>query len=64
MNNWKEYTLNGMKFTFYLNTKRHVWEVYIGGEPISNRQPTLTFTKAKGEAVVKFLELLKNGNKE
>ena len=58
MNNWKDYTLNGLKFVFLLNTKRHVWEVY-AGDIISNKQPIEIFTKAKGEAVIKFLEHLK-----
>jgi len=60
MNNWKEYNLNGVKMTLYLNTKRHVWEVYLG-DNIYNREPRMTITKAKGQAVIDFLELLKEG---
>ena len=56
MINWKSYTLNGNNVTLVLDTKRHVWLVYFG---VSRENPDLEFTNAKGEAVIKFLELLK-----
>ena len=56
MSNWKDYTLNGVNFTLLLNTKRHVWQVYFGRSDVES--PSIEFTKAKGEAVIKFLELL------
>ena len=55
MLNWKDYTLNGIKFTLVLNTKRHVWQVFFG---TLNESPTIEFTQAKGDAVVEFLEEL------
>ena len=55
MLNWKDYTLNGIKFTLVLNTKRHVWQVYFG--PL-NEGPNIEFTNAKGEAIIKFLQEL------
>ena len=54
--NWKDYNLNGVKFTLVLNTKRHVWQVFF--DSLLNGKPDLEFTQAKGEAVVKFLEEL------
>ena len=53
--NWKDYTLNGVSFTIVLNTKKHKWQVYFGAP---KEKPDKEFTQAKGDAVVKFLELL------
>ena len=55
MQNWKDYTLNGIKFTLVLNTKRHVWQVYFG---LINEGPSMEFTKAKGAAIIEFLKEL------
>ncbi len=44
-----------------LNTKRHVWQVYFG--PIGDI-PQLEFTKAKGEAVLEFLNELTRVQKD
>jgi len=56
-NNWKEYTLNGITITLHLDTKRHVWKIWFGS--IYDKEPDLEFTKAKGYTVIRFLEKLK-----
>ena len=56
-NNWKEYTLNGITVILHLDTKRHVWDVFFGSGVTTN--PVLRFTRAKGYAVIRFLEKLK-----
>lgn len=55
MQNWIDYTLNGVNFTLLLNTKRHVWQVYFG---TLSESPSMEFTKAKGEAIIEFLKEL------
>ena len=55
MINWKSYTLNGIHFTLVLDTKRHVWQVYLG---MSMEKPDKEFTNAKGKTIIEFLELL------
>lgn len=46
------FTINGKYVDFYLNTKTKQW--HIG----SITDPFLILSKAKGEAVIKFLEAL------
>ena len=53
---WKDYTLNGVKLSIVLNTKRHRWQVYFGTQ---SKKPDIEFTQAKGDAVVQFLEAIK-----
>lgn len=64
MNTWKELILNGVEVTLHLDTKRHVWEIWVGPiwsttEKLHYRDPDLKFTKAKGACVLEFLERLK-----
>jgi len=40
---------------FYHNTKTHKYEILVDGEPI-------VFTKAKGEAIIRFLKFLEQLN--
>ena len=58
MLNWKDYTLNGVKFTLVLNTKKHKWQVYFGDIGTRFNQPDMEFTQAKGDTVVEFLQEL------
>lgn len=64
MNTWKELILNNIEVTLHLDTKHHLWEIWIGSKwnPAdirSYRSPDLRFSKAKGACVVEFLERLK-----
>jgi len=53
MSNQREYTINGIDIRFILDTKHHVWNIAFDGEPV------LRFTRAKGYAIIRFLEKLK-----
>lgn len=61
--NYQEYQLNGVRVTLILNTKRHVWQIWYNSNMTIEeaKYPHLEFTKAKGEAIIKFLEVLQNG---
>ena len=52
--NGPTFTINGDHLEFYLDTKTKQW--HIRKNHIDN---VLVFSKAKGDAVIKFLELLK-----
>lgn len=67
MNNYIDFTINETLVTFYLDTKRHIWRVYFGEIDIltwHDTKPILEFTKAKGEAVIKFLFAIQNKDDE
>ena len=53
----KEYDLNGVKVTIILDAKKHQWKFCFGLVP-STQNPDKTFTMAKGEAVIQFLDRL------
>ena len=46
-------TLEGKMINFYHNTKTHQFDILIDGELI-------TFTKARGQAIIDFLKFLSN----
>jgi len=54
MSTWKEFIVNGITVIFRLDTKRHIWVI-----GFDNVDVVLTITKAKGNAVITFLEKLK-----
>ena len=49
------FEVNGAMLRFNLDTAVHIWLVFKD----SMEQPLIRLTKAKGDAVIKFLELLK-----
>jgi len=53
--------MDGIEFTMWLRTKTHTWELYFG---LINEGASMTFTKAKGDAVIKFLDEIKRRKKE
>lgn len=66
---WQEFKLNGTKVNLVLNSKTHTWEVWFEsmheeGNMREWREPDLRFTRAKGTAVVEFLQGLRNRAKE
>ena len=68
MQNWKEYTLNGIEVTLNLDTKCHHWKIWIGSKfrqdgSLQYREPDLEFSKAKGSSIVEFLQELKEKQK-
>lgn len=63
---WREHKLNGVEVTLRLDTKSHTWEVWFGsmhkdGNLAGWRDPDLRFTRAKGNAIIEFLQGLKKG---
>lgn len=58
MQTWKEFRFGKTKVVFILNTKRHVWEVYFNELIYGKNEPNMIFTKAKGNAVIEFIESL------
>jgi hypothetical protein len=59
LENYQEFRLNEVKATLILNTKRHVWQIWFNWDGKRGVEPDLEFTKAKGACVVKFLQKLK-----
>ena len=52
--NGPNFTINGDSLEFYLDTKTKQWHIRKNHEDV-----ILVITKAKGEAIIKFLDLLK-----
>lgn len=57
---YRQYRINSVRVTQDLDTKRHTWQFWIGTHDQS-KEPDLEFSKAKGEAIIKFLEVMQNG---
>ena len=49
------FEVNGARLQFNLDTANHIWWVFKD----SMEQPLIRLTKAKGDTVIKLLELLK-----
>jgi len=52
---YHDFRIGKTKFTLWLDTKKHIWKVYFG-DPFGNRDPDMTFTRAKGNAVFEFVK--------
>jgi len=54
---YHDFRIGKIKFTLWLNTKKHIWKVYFGSD-VGGRSPDMTFTRAKGNAVFEFVKEL------
>ncbi len=58
MSNQHDFKIDGVEVLLWLDSKTWKWKVYFTSNPKFN-EPALVFTKAKGKAILEFLENLK-----
>ena len=56
MTNYHTFRIGKLRFTLWLRTKNHVWQVYFANMIKRDMAPNLEFSKAKGNAVFEFVK--------